>query len=571
MDLCKEYLKIVLNRMTDAVIIIDTKGHILSVNRKAELLLDLKKQEYVSKRIDEVIENTELLRVATTGSEEHNVRFSYKGRDYFVDRIPVIQDGVIHGAMAVFHDMTRLVHMHKKSVEDKQYIQTLDTILDTCSEQVVFIDDQAKIKMMSDSYKRHLGIDKPEGQYVWDVIENTRLHIILETGQSEIGDIQRINGRKVIAMRIPIKKDGKIIGAVGRVMFNDISELKHLNEKSTVLEDELDEKTRKRKTGKYTFNHLIGHSSSILAVKKMAQRAANTDSNVLVTGESGTGKEVFVHAIHNGSVRRHKPFIKINCAAIPSELLESELFGYEEGAFTGAKRGGKAGKVQMAHTGTLLLDEIGDMPLDMQAKLLRVLQEKEVEKIGGEGSQSVDVRIMASTNKDLEKMIAENKFRQDLYYRLNVVNIDLPPLRDRVKDIPDLARELTYSISNRLGIHVSEVTDEAMALLVQYHWPGNIRELENVLERAMNLLDGSDQIQAAHLPKTLGGRVKKVYGHIDNLADYNLKRRVRDLEKEVIEACLKEVGYNKNQAAKILNISRVSLYKKIEDYHISCP
>ncbi|MCH4888501.1 PAS domain-containing protein [Acidaminobacter sp. JC074] len=571
MNLCNEYLRIVLSRMNDACIIIDTKGMIVSVNQRAEALLELKKEFYISKRIDEVIENTELIRVVETGSEEINVRFSYRDRHFFVDRLPVIQNGKIEGAIAIFHDMTRIVDLHKQSEEDKMYIETLDTILDTCSEQVVLIDENAKITMMSESYKRHLGVDNPEGKFVWEVIENTRLHIILETGESEIGDIQRIGGRRMIAMRIPVKKDGKVIGAIGRVMFNDISELKHLSKKSSVLEDEMQLiNPEKARTGKYTFDSLIGESDKISKVKRLAGRAANTDSNVLITGESGTGKEVFVHAIHNASLRRNKPFIKINCAAIPSELLESELFGYEEGAFTGAKRGGKLGKVQMADGGTLLLDEIGDMPLDMQAKLLRVLQEKEVERIGGEGTVKVDVRIMASTNKDLYIMVQNKEFRQDLFYRLNVMNLMLPPLRERAEDIPALSKELCYSIANRLGIHVNGISDQVLSSFVAYDWPGNIRELENVIERAINLLDLDSIIRPEHLPEHMQSKRKLIVSSdkLSSISSYNLKKRVEALEKELIESCLNDVGFNKNQAAKILNISRVSLYKKIEQYNI---
>lgn len=575
MNNCSEYLKIIFNRMNDAVVIIDTKGYILSVNHKAESLLGLKKQYYISKRIDEVIENTELLRIVETGSEEINVRFFYKNREFFVDRMPVIEEGQIKGAIAVFHDMTRILDLYKKIDEDKIYIETLDTILDICSEQVVLIDENAKIKMMSDSYKRHLGVESPEGKFVWEVIENTRLHIILETGESEIGDIQMVNGKRMIAMRLPLKKEGKIVGAIGRVMFNDISELKHLSKKSSVLEGELQlENSEDIRTGKYSFDSLTGSSDAITKVKRVAQRAAKTDSNVLITGESGTGKEVFVHAIHNASVRRNKPFIKINCAAIPSELLESELFGYEEGAFTGAKRGGKRGKVQMADGGTLLLDEIGDMPLDMQAKLLRVLQEKEVERIGGEGTIKVDVRIMASTNKDLDKMVQNKEFRQDLYYRLNVMNIALSPLRERIEDIPELAEELCYIIANRLGINVNGLSPEVVNIFLQYDWPGNIRELENVIERAINMLDLDAIIKPEHLPDHMAGKRKALTypkDKIKNIAEYNLKKRVEILEKEIIESCLNDVGFNKNQAAKILNISRVSLYKKIDQYNIQCP
>lgn len=574
MNLSTEYLKIILDRMDDAVIIIDKEGNIISVNNKAETLLGLRKQDYMSKRIDEVIEDSELLRVVKTGSEEINVRFSYGDKQFLVDRLPVIYKDQIKGAIAIFHDITHIMEMRNKLEEDKMYIETLDTIVDTCSEQVVLIDELGKIKLMSDSYKRFLGIDNPEGKNVEEVIENTRLRVVLETGETEIGDIQMINGNKMIAMRIPIKKQGKVVGAIGKVMFNDISELMHLSKKSTILEKELniDGPIEKERTAKYSFKSLIGESEAISKVKNIAKKVAKTNSNVLITGESGTGKEVFVHAIHNASLRRNNPFIKINCAAIPSELLESELFGYEEGAFTGAKRGGKSGKVQLAHSGTLLLDEIGDMPLEMQAKLLRVIQEKEVERIGGEGTQSVDVRIMASTNKDLEAMVDSNHFRQDLYYRLNVMNINLPALRNRIEDVPQLAQELCYIIGNRLGIFVNGISAEVMDIFMNYRWPGNIRELENVIERAINLLDSDSVIKAEHLPDHMGGSVHRLpkvgsnNNKVLNNTDMNLKKRIEVLEREVITECLAAVDNNKNQAAKILNISRVSLYKKIEMY-----
>lgn len=571
MNLSSEYLRIVLNRMEDAVIIIDKSGQLVTVNNKAEEVLKLRKKDYISKNIDEVIEGSELMRVVETRSEEINVGFSYGKRDFLVDRLPVIVDNQVQGAMAIFHDTTRLMAMTKEIEEDKHYIETLDTIVDTCSEQVVVIDEEGRVKLMSESYKRFLGVEAPEGKHVQEVIENTRLHIVLKTGETEVGDLQMINGNKMIAMRIPIKKEGRVVGAVGKVMFKDISELMHLTEKSAFLDKEraLDKPLEKERTAKYSFKSLIGASEAISKVKAMAQKVAKTDSNVLITGESGTGKEVFVHAIHNASLRRNKPFIKINCAAIPSELLESELFGYEEGAFTGAKRGGKRGKVQMAHEGTLLLDEIGDMPLEMQAKLLRVIQDKAVEKVGGEGVEHVDVRIMASTNKDLSAMVKAQTFRQDLYYRLDVMNIHLPALRDRVEDIPILSRELCYIIGNRLGRYVGRFSDEVMAVFKAYQWPGNIRELENVIERAINLIDTDAIIKVDHLPDHLQGYYKKGgRGQVQADCNLNLKMRVEALEKETISQCLKQVGYNKNQAAKILNISRVSLYNKIEKYDL---
>ncbi|MBU3113044.1 sigma 54-interacting transcriptional regulator [Clostridium lacusfryxellense] len=232
----------------------------------------------------------------------------------------------------------------------------------------------------------------------------------------------------------------------------------------------------------------------------MALKVSSSKSNVLLLGESGTGKELFAHAIHNESDRKHSPIIKINCGSIPSELFESELFGYESGAFTGAKKNGKPGKFELANRSTIFLDEIGDLPLSMQVKLLRVIQEKEIERIGSIRSQKIDVRIIAATNKNLEEMIKQKTFREDLYYRLNVINIRVPSLRERRDDIPSLAKYLMKKISLEMGIPVTNISDEAIMVLSLYDWPGNIRELENSIERALNLVDKESIIEIIHLP-----------------------------------------------------------------------
>lgn len=235
----------------------------------------------------------------------------------------------------------------------------------------------------------------------------------------------------------------------------------------------------------------------------MAERAARTDSSVLITGESGTGKELFAHAIHNASPRRAKPFVTLNCAAIPAELLESELFGYEQGAFTGASRQGKKGRFELAHRGTIFLDEIGDMPPDMQAKLLRVLQERELDRVGGGAPVPIDVRVIAATNTDLEARVKQGQFRQDLYYRLNVIRLTLTPLRERPQEIPAIAAEILRKLTRRMELIVYDFTPEALQALKAYPWPGNVRELENVLERALNLLEDDLYIKTPLLPEAL--------------------------------------------------------------------
>ncbi|MCK9905392.1 sigma 54-interacting transcriptional regulator, partial [Frankia sp. Cpl3] len=287
------------------------------------------------------------------------------------------------------------------------------------------------------------------------------------------------------------------------------------------------------------------------------QKVAKSDTTILITGESGTGKELFAHAIHAASRREMGPFIRVNCAAIPDTLLESELFGYEEGAFTGAVRKGKKGKFELADRGTILLDEIGDMPLPLQAKLLRVLQEKEVERVGSTRPMSIDVRVIASTNRDLAGRIKEGTFREDLYYRLNVVNISIPPLRERPEDLPKLVGDLLLHLMDATGIVVSEVDSDVWGALRSHSWPGNVRELRNVLERALHVMEG-ERLKAEHLTISMPD------GRIQSNAVSTLKESLELAEIEAIKRALVAAGGNKLAAAKLLAISKSGLYQKLE-------
>lgn len=312
----------------------------------------------------------------------------------------------------------------------------------------------------------------------------------------------------------------------------------------------------------YTFAHLIGKSSAFLSSVNLAKTAACSISNVLLVGESGTGKEIFAHAIHNASDRRSGPFLAINCAALPRNLVESELFGYAEGAFTGAKKGGNPGKFELADGGTLFLDEIGELPLEFQAILLRVLQDKMITRIGGKKSIPVDVRIITATNKNLEEEIIRANFRQDLYYRINVLTINIPPLRERPEDIIVLANHFLNKLNLRLHKKVKRIDEEAMELLTKYHWPGNARELQNILERSLNIATG-DYISEAILPEKItslkqGKNISKDSGLIP----------LEKYEKKLILTLLDENKGNKTKAARKMGISRTSFYRKLNKYKI---
>ncbi|MTI68721.1 MAG: PAS domain-containing protein [Firmicutes bacterium] len=565
MEFIEKTLRSIIDSFTEAIIGINKDREIIVFNKKAEELLEIEAKKAFKKHIVDVISNTKMLRVIKTGKEEINQKITFKGKELKVNRFPIKVDGEIEGAISIVKDITAIEEMREKINEDKDYIDIINTLMNTFNEWAVVVDEKGMITMMSDAYKEFIGVENPEGKNVTEIIPNTRMHIVLKTGEMEIGEVQEIKENKMIAMRVPIKKKGKIVGAVGKVMFKDISNFYTLSRKINNLEKEIQyykDALGKERVAKYSFKSLVGNSKKMNTVKNLAKKAAKTDSNILISGESGTGKELFAHAIHNASKRKLAPFIKINCAAIPPDLLESELFGYEEGAFTGAKKGGKKGKFELANGGTILLDEIGDMPMSMQVKLLRVIQEKEIERIGGNTLKNIDVRIIASTNKNLEKSITKGEFRQDLYYRLNVMKITIPPLKERKEDIPHLANSLRVKVADRLGIYAEGITKEAMEYLVSYNWPGNVRELENVIERAINLLDSGLSIDIEHLPSRLTNvKVKKI-----KRGSRYLKEVIEDVEREVIVDCLEECEWNKNKASRILGISRAGLYNKINQY-----
>ncbi|WP_123054096.1 sigma 54-interacting transcriptional regulator [Clostridium sp. JN-1] len=574
----------IIENINEALIGVDEKGYLIIVNNKAQELLYINSTKCIGDYIEDVIPETKLSTTIKSGRKELNKKFFANDKEFVISRIPIIIDGKVNGAIAIFRDITDNKKMQQELIDNETYINILDTIMNTLNECIVLVDEKGIITMMSKAYKEFLRCDNPEGKKVVDVIENTRLHEVIKSGNIEVGDIQKINNHKMIAMRVPIKKDNKIIGAVGKVIFKDISDFYTLSKKLNNLQRQIEfykNELSKERKARYSIEDIIGSSAKIQEVKSIAMKVAKTDSNVLIMGESGTGKELFAHGIHNASKRYLGPFVEINCASIPSELFESELFGYEEGAFTGAKKGGKKGKFELANGGTIFLDEIGDMPMYMQVKLLKVIQDREIERIGGNTIKKINVRIIAATNKNLEDSIIKGEFREDLYYRLNVMKIVIPPLRERKEDIPILADSLKIKIANRLGIYVEGISKEALDCLIKYKWPGNVRELENVIERAINLLDSDLVIKLEHLPSRLitdkfknqinfdsnNSWLKDVIERFDNNNGY-LKDIIERVEKEVILDCLKKNNWNKNKTAHTLGISRVGLYNKIKLYKL---
>ena len=380
-----------------------------------------------------------------------------------------------------------------------------------------------------------------------------------------------INGRHAIVHRIPLKTDDEIIGAISIISMKDVQEFQDLLDKYDLLRNRLkyyDKELQQLRTAKYTFDHIIGISDSVAANNKMARNYAKGNSPVLITGETGTGKELYAHAIHSASKRKDGPFIRINCAAIPADLLESELFGYEEGAFTGAKKGTRKGKFELATHGTIFLDEISSLDMAMQPKLLTVLQNKEIERVGGTQVIKLDFRVISATNKDLKDMIKAGTFRSDLYYRLSVLNLTLGPLRNKTEDIEPLARHFLETFNQEYGFYVSEIDPEVLTVFSNWEWPGNIRELRNVMERAIQMSD-KHCIRVNDLPDYLVDAVKLKPMHAHSDSRLNIIKMSKDgVERKMIESMLQSNNWNKSKTAKKLGISRSLLYSLINKYDL---
>ena len=459
--------------------------------------------------------------------------------------------------------------MPSKIIQELQEkIEFYQLVLDNIRNGVMITDPKGRVIFFSKTYGNFLGIDpqKVIGKHCREVVENTRMDIVAQTGIPEINDAHRIKGQDMVVQRIPIEKDGRVIAVYGQVMFEDIRDVQTLAKKLSLLESKVElyeKELESLRSSKYTFNHIVGKSPAILELKKIALKSAKTNAPILILGESGTGKELFAHAIHYASNRRLFPFVRLNCAAIPRDLLESELFGYQPGAFTGAGSRGKPGKFELAHQGTVFLDEIGDLPLEMQPKLLRVIEEKETERLGGTRIFKSDFRLIAATHENLGNLVDEGRFRKDLYYRLHVIPIMIPPLRERKEDIPILAHHLIQILNNDLGTKVTRLTPEVLRSFERYPWPGNIRELANILERILYSLDG-DRIERHHLPIYL-----QDMGRGPSQSSSATLKKIKDnQEKETLLQVLQHSKYNKNKAAQVLGIHRTALYKKMKKHRI---
>lgn len=556
-----------LDSMHNSIIGIDLNNRVIIYNKSCEEFIGLSRNKVIGKNIFDIIPNSRLPYVLENETSETGKRFVLNSRVIYSNRTPLFQNGKIYGAIAVFSDIKEISKIREQLDTTEKNLKALEILIDSAYEGILIVDKNGYITKFNKKYEEFLNLDPAEtiGKHVTEVIENTRMHIIAKTGKVERGHVQRIQGHDMIASRFPIIKDGEVIGAIGKVLFQDVKELESLAKRMDRVHDEFNyfrNEIKKLQEAKYSFDNIITNDPTVLSLKKLGMQAAMSSSTILITGESGTGKELFAHAIHKASSRKYGAFIRVNCSSIPKNLFESELFGYEKGAFTGAKKEGKPGKFEMANGGTIFLDEIGTMPLSMQAKILRVLQEKEVERVGGSKTIELDIRIIAATNEDLYSLVESNRFREDLYYRLNVIKLELPALRQRKDDIVLIARHLLNEFVSEMGLPEMKFHKKTLALMKGYQWPGNIRELRNCIERCIHLTE-TKRILPTALPEYMQGNAEKVFDE-----GYTLKAIVEKAEYKAITKVLKEVNNNKTEAARILGIHRTSLYNKLNRFDI---
>lgn len=437
--------------------------------------------------------------------------------------------------------------------KEQSRTETLRTIIDSTTDGIIAIDDNARITLFNKTAEELFGFSHTQvvGCPVAEVIPNTRLPQVLRSGVPEIGEVQSIGKRQIATKRIPIRTGGQVNGVVAT--FQEVSQLQK-------FEQSIRRKIHdKGLTAKFHLNQIVGESPALRKAKELARTYAVADSTVMITGDTGTGKELFAQGIHNLSPRRDAPFVAVNCAALPESLLESELFGYVEGAFSGAKKGGKMGLVELAHHGTLFLDEIGEMPLSLQSRILRIIQEKEVMRLGSDKITPVNVRILVATNQDLTKLVATKRFREDLYYRLNVLPLHLPPLRERLDDVRLLAEHFIRKFAAKRPV-VKTISPEGIKVLKEYPWFGNVREFANVVERLV-LLSPSPVIEKRHVEEVLSvsqkaGAAANTPGDMWALADdfrragMGARRIAKVLAQKGYEVKYYQVAYHLDKAKR---------------------
>ena len=573
------FIRSQLERMAEetnyAILAINLLNEIVICNLSAAKLLELSIAEILGKDLWQLMPDDPLPQIRDSGSIEFNKPSSFGTKMIMASRIPYQDDhGRVIGAVAFLRHMTEYEELSDKVDTLEEVRILLTAIINSTQDAISVVDENGLGILINPAYTRLTGLTAKDvigNPPTVDIAEGESMHIqVLRTREAVKGVSMKVGPKRkeVIVNVAPILVSGQLRGSVG--VLQDISEIHKLSE-----ELEKAKQLIRHLEAKYTFKDIVGDSEAIKATIEQAARAAVTPATVLLRGESGTGKELFAHAIHRASERQKGQFIRVNCAALADSLLESELFGYVEGAFTGAKRGGKVGLFEEANGGTIFLDEIGEISQNLQAKLLRVLQEREIVKVGDNRSFNVDVRVIAATNANLEAELQAGRFREDLYYRLNVIPIIIPPLRKRRDDIPLLVRHLIGSFNQDYGRCVERASNDVLDILMEYHWPGNVRELENILGRAIiNMRIGELVMDKQHLPILTVSMANDPKGPSSDLPQPALSvvegfdELQRQWERALLLITLQRTAGNKTKAAKQLKMSIRNFYYKLERHEL---
>lgn len=570
-------LETVINSAYNPIIAIDSEGKIRIWNKAAEKMTGMPIEEVAGRFINDVIPESELFEIVKTGKKEYGVKIKINNISAITNRAPIIENGVITGAVAVLYDVSEIESISRELQYVKELNRELDAIFEASFDGLYITDGKGTTLRINKAIKRMTGLGEKEllHKTMNELVENGTLSrsatlMVLKKYQPVTTTLTTITGKTLLVSAVPVfNEDGEIVRVVTNV--RDISELNLLKQKVEQLEGLKKHYESQVNQMKIKFSGQMVFKSKVMEdIIYQAAKIAEVDTTVLITGESGTGKEVIAEIIQKNSGRHDKPFIKLNCAALPESLIESELFGYEAGAFTGAKKEGKPGMFELASGGTLLLDEIGEIPLHLQVKLLRAIQQQEIFRVGGTEPVKVDVRIIAVTNKDLEKQVSKGEFRKDLYYRLNVVPIHIPPLRERREDIPVLVKHFLDIFNQRYNMR-KKVTGEVIEVLTRYYWPGNIRQLENLMERLVitssNLVialeDMPDYVLSAH--ENMGKEDEPAVA-VNQIIP--LKQAVELTERKLLEKVW-HLYSSCNKVAEILEVDPSTVSRKIRKYKIT--
>lgn len=552
----------------DGLIIVQTDSTVQYMNEAAAQMADVNIRTSFGSPIQELLPSSGLSRVIATQEAEYNQLQTFaNGTTIVTTRMPLTHNGECTGAVAIFKDVTEATQLAEQITDLRSIQKMLEAIIHSSNDAISVVDELGTGLLINPAYTKMTGllpeeiVGKPA---TTDISEGESIHMqVLQTKRPVRGARLKLGPKKrdVIVNVAPIIVDHSLKGSVG--VIHDVSELNDLLSQLRKAKKKL-----ASLEANYTFKDIIGSSDGIKLAIEQAKLGANTSLSILLLGETGTGKELFAHAIHNESTRRKEPFVRVNCAALTETLLESELFGYEQGAFSGALRTGKKGLFEEAGKGSIFLDEVGEMSLSTQAKLLRVLQEQEIVRVGGTKPIRIQVRVIAATNADLYQSIKDKTFREDLYYRLNKLPIRIPPLRERLDDLPQLALNLVEEINHDYGRNIQTISSVVLSQFQEYDWPGNVRELENVLARAMIYMNlGDTEIQEIALPVQLQkGMVEDVKPNQND--HFTLDEYLANKEKQHIVNTLMQVNGVKTEAAKQLGISIRSLYYKLDKYKI---